>query len=193
MKNTLGDIIILQLCTINDNHDVWFLRYGARQTELFVILDYFLPFYTTNNPANQNFKKMKKLPGDIIISETCTIKDNHVMYGSWDMECDRHNFLLFWTIFFSFTPLKTPQKSKFSKTAGDIIILQKVCQKSWSYAVLFSRYGTWLIFFILDYLLTFHPLTDQKNENFKKMKTTPGDITILHVCTKNYDQMMYSS
>ena len=31
------------------------------------------------------------------------------------------------------------------------------------------------------------------NENFKKMKKTPGDIIILHKCTKNYDQMMYSS
>ena len=25
------------------------------------------------------------------------------------------------------------------------------------------------------------------------MKKTPGDIIILHTCTKNYDQMMYSS
>ena len=25
------------------------------------------------------------------------------------------------------------------------------------------------------------------------MKKTPGDITILHTCTKNYDQMMYGS
>ena len=25
------------------------------------------------------------------------------------------------------------------------------------------------------------------------MKKTPGDINILHMCTKNYDEMMYSS
>ena len=25
------------------------------------------------------------------------------------------------------------------------------------------------------------------------MKKNPGDIIILHMCTKNYDQMMYSS
>ena len=35
-------------------------------------------------------------------------------------------------------------------------------------------------------------LTAQKT-NFKKMKKTPGDIIILHMCTKIYDQMMYGS
>ena len=69
----------------------------------------FLPFWTIfctyppNNPKNQNFEKMKKLPGDIIF-HMCTINDNHMMYGSWDMERDRQNFLLFWTVFFPFTP-----------------------------------------------------------------------------------------
>ena len=32
LKKTHGDIIILYTCTINDNDDVWFLRYGAHQT-----------------------------------------------------------------------------------------------------------------------------------------------------------------
>ena len=59
--------IILHLCTTNDNHVVWFLIYQARQTEFFVILGYFLSFYPSNNPENQNFEKMEKVPGDIII------------------------------------------------------------------------------------------------------------------------------
>ena len=42
----------------------------------------FLPFYPPNNPKNQNFEKMKKIPGDIIILHMCTINDNHMMYGS---------------------------------------------------------------------------------------------------------------
>ena len=29
-KKTPGVIIILQMCTMNDNHDVWFLRHGAQ-------------------------------------------------------------------------------------------------------------------------------------------------------------------
>ena len=37
------------------------------------------------------------------------------------------------------------------------------------------------------------PPNSPKNQNFEKMKKTPGDIIILHMCTKNYDQMMYSS
>ena len=30
-------------------------------------------------------------------------------------------------------------------------------------------------------------------KTLKKWKKTPGDIIILHMCTKNYDQMMYGS
>ena len=37
------------------------------------------------------------------------------------------------------------------------------------------------------------PPNSPKNQNLKKMKKAPGDITILHMCNKNYDQMMYGS
>ena len=77
---------ILHLCTKN-------LRYKAQWTEFFVILGHFLPFYPTNNPDNQNFEKMKITPGDITILHMFTINDNHIMYGSWDMEYNRQNFL----------------------------------------------------------------------------------------------------
>ena len=63
MKKTPEDII-LHMCTINDNHMMtmylWFLRYGVRQREFFVIMDCFLPFYPPNNSKNQNFEKIKK-------------------------------------------------------------------------------------------------------------------------------------
>ena len=42
------------------SYDVWFLRYGEQQTEFFVILGHFFPFYLTNNPKNQTFEKLKK-------------------------------------------------------------------------------------------------------------------------------------
>ena len=80
-------------------HDVWFLRYEVQQTEFFVVLDCFLPFYPTNNLKNKNFEKLKKTPGDIIILHVCTINDNHMMYGSWDMRHECQNFLSFWTFF----------------------------------------------------------------------------------------------
>ena len=72
--------------------DVWFLSKGAWQTEFFVILDYFLNSYPLTTWKNQNLKKVKKTPGNIIL-HMCTINDNHMMYGSWDMEHEGHNFL----------------------------------------------------------------------------------------------------
>ena len=79
-----------------------FLRYKAQQTEIFVILGHFLPFYSTNKPKNQNFEKMKKSLGDIIILHLSTTNDNHIVYGSWDMEFNRQNLLSFWTFFLPF-------------------------------------------------------------------------------------------
>ena len=48
----------------------WYMEHDWEN--FFVILDYFLPFYPTNNPKNWNFEKMKKPPGDIIILHKCT-------------------------------------------------------------------------------------------------------------------------
>ena len=82
-----------------------------------IVISHFGLFFALlppNNPKNQNFEKMKKTPRDIIILHMCTINDNHMMYGSWDMEHDRQNFLSFWTIFCPFTPLTT-QKIKILK------------------------------------------------------------------------------
>ena len=71
------------------------------------------------------------------------------MYGSWDMEQDRHNFLSFWTIFYPFTlkKKKTPKKSKFWKNEKkkymEISSFYTVYQKSWLYATLSLRYNAW--------------------------------------------------
>ena len=54
----------------------------------------------------------------------------------------------------------------------------------------------------MDVIVIFHfglffallpPLTVPKIKINKKKKKTPGDIVILHMGTKNYDQMMYGS
>ena len=71
---------------------------------------------------------MKETPRDIIILHMCTINDNHMMYGSHAIEHDRQNFLSFWTIFCTFTPLTTQKikiLKKMKKPPGDIIILHK--------------------------------------------------------------------
>ena len=41
--------------------------------------------------------------------------------------------------------------------------------------------------------LPFYLPNNPKNQNFEKMKTTHGDIIILHKCTKNHDQILYCS
>ena len=94
-----GDIITLHMCTINDNP----MRYGSwdmeHDTEFFVILDLFCPFMPLATQKIKIFRKWKKKPGDIIILNMCTMNDNHMMYGSWDIEHNRPNFLLFRTFF----------------------------------------------------------------------------------------------
>ena len=49
---------------------------------------HFGPFFAfllpplSNNPENQNFEKMKRSPGDIVILHMCTINENHMRYHS---------------------------------------------------------------------------------------------------------------
>ena len=45
------------------SYHVWFLRYGTRWTEFFVILVHFLIFLHPNNLKNENFEKMPKMAG----------------------------------------------------------------------------------------------------------------------------------
>ena len=73
----------------SQSYDVsFFCHYG-----LFFAL--FLPM----DPENQNFEKMKKTLADIIILQMFTINDSHMIHGFSDMECNRQNFLSFWTVF----------------------------------------------------------------------------------------------
>ena len=128
-----------------------------------VILGHFLPFYPPNNPKNQNFEKIKKTPRYIIILHLRTTNDNHMIYGSWDIKCDRQNF--------PFTPSLAIQKTKISKkfqkkkkktTPGDIIIVHK-CTKNHDYVLHNCCFSFWAIFF------PFCPPNSSKNDNFKKM------------------------
>ena len=105
------------------SYDVWF-------TEFLSFWTVFCPFYPHNNPKNQNFEKLKKTPPDITIFHMCTINDNHMIYGFWDIKHNR-------------------------------------------------------FFCHLDHFLRFYPPNNPKNQNFEKMKKTPGDTIILHMCTKN--------
>ena len=47
------------------------------------------------------------------------------------------------------------------------------------------------VIFHFGLILPFHQGNSPKNQNFEKVKKSPRDIIILHICTKNYDEMMY--
>ena len=82
----------------------------------------------------------------------CAINDNYMMYGSWDIKCDRQNLLSFWIIF---APLQT--KNFLKETPWRYHHFTQMGQKSWSYATLFLRNNAWQIlflFFILGHLRT---------------------------------------
>ena len=89
-----GDMILLYIHVYHKwrSYNTWSLKYKVWQTEIFIILGHFFSFQPLDNLGNQNFN-IEKTPGDIIILHICTINDNHMMYGSWDVECNRQNFL----------------------------------------------------------------------------------------------------
>ena len=83
-------------------------------TDVFVVLDHFLPFYPPKQPKKSKFWKIqKKRPGDIIILH---VYHKWQSYDLWFLryEVQQTEFLSFWTIFCHFTPLKT-QKIKILK------------------------------------------------------------------------------
>ena len=156
-----------------------------RKTKFFVILGHFLPFYPPNNLENQNFEKMKQASGDVIILHTCTKKHNHMMYASWDMECNKHNFLPFWAIFCLLSPLLTPKIKiwKNCKKTSRYYPFKHVYHKWRSYDVWFLRYTVrGAVFCNFGPFLQFDPPNNPENQNFEKKNA--GDI-ILHMCTIN--------
>ena len=128
--------------------------------------------------------KLKKTPGDIIILHICTINHNHMMYGFWDMECDRQNFLSFWTIFCPFTHYK-PRKSKSWKNE----------KNTWRYYHFTNAYLNWQsydVWFLryhmdmecngknfLSFPTIFYPFTPQTTQKIKILKKWKNCMEIL--------------
>ena len=123
-------------------------------------------------------------------------------------------FFSFWTIFCSFSsPPLTSQRIKILKKWKKPYRYHHFTQvhhKWQSYDIWFLRYqlqqrdfflSSWVIFVIwhvTDVTVIFHfghffalsPPNSPKNENFKKIKKTSGDIIILHKCTRTHDRML---
>ena len=108
MKKEPQEIIILQICTKNENHIMhgsWDIEHNGQNFLAFCTI--FCPFMPLTTWKMKIFKNFLKKPGNILILHMCAINDNHMMYGSWHMKSDRQNFLSFWTVLCLFTPLTT--------------------------------------------------------------------------------------
>ena len=95
--------IMIRWCTIPE---IWCV------TNVIVIF-HFGPFFAllpSNSPKYQNFDKVKKNLGDIIILRMCAKNHDQMMYGFWDIVHDGCNYFLFWAILCPFTPA-TSQKN----------------------------------------------------------------------------------
>ena len=97
--------IMIRWCTVPET---WCM------TDVIVVSHFGLALLPPNSPKNENFEKMKKIPGDIIILHMCTKNYDHLMYGSWDMVRDGCTYFSFWAIFCPYTPI-TAQKMKILK------------------------------------------------------------------------------
>ena len=77
------------------------------QTERDKIFYRFVPFFaflsTKQHRKSKFWKKWKKHQE----MSLCSKNHNHMMYASWDMECDRDSFLSFWAILDTCVPQMT--------------------------------------------------------------------------------------
>ena len=104
-----------------------------------------ITFYPPNNLENQNFEKMKKEAGYIVL-HMCTINENHMMYGSWvTYGVQQTQFVLILDLFLPFYP-KNHKNQNFGKMKNNCWRYHHFTheyQKLWLDDVQFLRYGTW--------------------------------------------------
>ena len=144
------------------SYDVGFLRYGVWQTEFFVILGHFLPFYPTNNSTNPNFDKWKKHLEKSSFY-TC-VRQMTIIYDVWFLRYGvrREIFLSFWAIFW---------KMK-KKPPGDIItwvplmkIISWMVPEIWSATdKIFGHFGPFFVLYCTN---------NTNSESFLALLTTP--------------------
>ena len=102
------------------------------------------------------WKNEKTFTGDLIILHICTKNHNHMRYSSWDTEWDI--FLSFWIIL------------QLHITNDDHMMYGSWDIKQHRHDFL----SIWAIFCL------FTPSNNPENQNFEKMKKTPGDNHFTH-------------
>ena len=134
-------------------------------------------WWTLKNPKNQNFEKMEKKFLEISSFYTCVPKTSFCPVTS--------------------LPTSKKNKNKKQKTKKKHEEYQKMCTKnhdhrlycSWHMAC--DRCNCYFLFWAIFWPFT--PLTAWRMKIKKQKINSPGDIIILHKCTKNHDYMLYCS
>ena len=175
-KITPGDIIILHLCTTNDDmmYGSWYIKHDRYSfLSLWAILCSFTPLTT------QKIRFWKK--------EKNSWRDYHFTHEFHKWKSYDAWFLRYgvWQTGFEYENMKI--------MPGDSIISLK-CTKNHDHRL----YCSWDMACdgcncYFSFWAIFYPPSSWKSENFKKMKKRPGDIIILHNCTKNFDYRLYCS
>ena len=121
-KNLL-DIIILHMCT--KNHNIW-CTVPEMQSETDIIFCHFGWFFALLPTPPLMIPKIK------------------ILKKKWDTKCNGHNFFVILDHFLPFYPSSNPKNQnleKLKKNTWRYHHFTIVCHKSWSYAILFLRYG----------------------------------------------------
>ena len=124
------------------SYDVWFLRYGAQQTEFFVILERFLLFYPCMDPENLNFEGKKKKPWRYYHFTQVHHIIMIIYYPVPEIWCVTDIIIFHFGLLFA---LLQPKKLKFQKNekknSWTYHHFTHMYQKLWLDDVLFLRYG----------------------------------------------------
>ena len=120
---------------------------------------FFAPLLT---PKIKIWKKCKKTPGHIIFLHMCAINQDLMMFGSWDLKFNRHNFFVILGIFLPFyspntlkmkisNMIKTLQVSSFYTGVPKIMIISYTVPEIWHMSDV-------IVVFILGYQAFFQVL-----------------------------------
>ena len=172
-KKTLLEISFYT-CTKNHNH----MRYGfwdrVRQTDFFVLLGHFLPFYPLTTQKIKILKKYKKHMKMSSI-DICVPKITIIWCMLPEIWVQPHNFRPFWVIFCLFTQLLAPKTKNWKKRRYFLFRMRSINKGSWDIRHKQRNFSFWAIF------CSFIPLTNQKIKILKKWKKT-REILSFYIC-----------
>ena len=178
-KNVPRYIIILKICTINDNHNVWFLRFGAQQTKFFCHFGPFFDLLPSWKPGKLIFWKIKKTL-KILLFFTCA----HHKWQLYDVcllkygaqQAEFFVTLYHFSPFYPFTHFLPywPRKQRFWKNKKHLEILSFYHKKVYHKYDNDMMYDSWdmehnrqIFLSIWTVFCPFTPLTTQKIEILK--------------------------